>query len=302
MCVKKINLPGWAGLLLILPVLACANAKPTRPPTAIINQLNFDVQTATPTFTPILTLADAPTYTPDPNATPTLTATVATAATLTKTLTATVEPTASPAEAPAAEAPQPPSSPTPAPTPVLSEPLQSGAWDFEEGFDPWRNPHGDTCPVGALGKGWSAFTTRDKYGSACMNRTDWAGNVFSGHNAQEITFAYVGIEAGIFKTAPAIAGHRYTIEAHMRREFSPAKVAMALGVDLTGGADWQATSIQWFPWNEDIDDAWGKTSVTITATGDKMTIFLKGTHPYPEPGGVLRLDAISIIDIGPEGQ
>jgi len=302
MRVIETNLLPWASLLLILPALACAgaNASPTPPPTATaaINQLAFEIQTATPTFTPVLAFVDVPTYTPDPNATPTPVVTP----TLVITATTTAESAQTPIPAEEAAAAAPPATPSPLPTVPLAEPLQGGAWDFEDGFETWRNPHGDTCPAGNLAKGWTAFTTRDRYGSACLNQTNWQANVYSGHNAQEITFAYVGIEAGIFKTAATIPGHRYTIEAYMRREFSPAKVAMSLGVDLSGGGDWQATSVQWFPWNEDVDDAWGKTSVTIKANGDKMTIFLKGSHPYPEPGGTLRLDAISIVDLGPEAQ
>jgi hypothetical protein len=178
--------------------------------------------------------------------------------------------------------------------------LQGGAWDFEDGFQTWPNPYGDACPGSGLANGWTAFSSRDQYGSSCMNETVWKDNVYSGHSAQEITFAYVGVEAGIFKTAPSIPGHRYTIEAHMRREFSPATVQVSLGVDLNGGADWQAESVQWFAWNEDLDDAWAKTSAAVTATGESMTIFIKGTHPYPEPGGTLRLDNVSVVDIGPE--
>jgi hypothetical protein len=63
--------------------------------------------------------------------------------------------------------------------------------------------------------------------------------------------------------------------------------------------DWQAESVMWFPWQEDVDDAWAKTEATLVATGETMTVFINGSHPYPEPGGTLRLDAISIADLGP---
>ena len=86
----------------------------------------------------------------------------------------------------------------------------------------------------------------------------------------------------------------------MRREFSPAKLEVFLGVDLNGSPDWQSDNVQWFPWLEDLDNAWARTEATVTANGETMTIFLKGVHPYPEPGGVLRLDSISIVDNGPE--
>jgi hypothetical protein len=263
-----------------------------------LDQLVFEIQTATPTTAPIQFLADAPTYTPDPKATPTLLLTSTVTATITATLTAApAEPPTPKAAAPAATAVPPTSTPIPLPP---AEPLQGGAWDFEDGFTPWLNPYGDDCPGSGLANGWNAFTSQDQFGSACMNETVWKDNVHSGVSAQEITFAYVGIEAGVYKTAPTIPGHRYTIEAFMRREFSPAKVEVALGVDLNGGTDWQVDSVQWFPWQEDLENAWSRTETTVTATGEVMTIFIKGTHPYPEAGGALRIDSISIVDLGTE--
>jgi hypothetical protein len=283
---------GRASLLLLGPILACSLAKQTPQPTTEFEQLVFEVQTATPTVSLMFEVA---TFTPIPKATntpiPTPTSEIA--------ATVAIEPesTAPPAEA---EPPTPAPPPPPTATVPLAEPLRGGAWDFEDGFQPWANPFADACPGSGLSNGWTAFTSRDQYGSACMNQTVWKDNVHSGESAQEITFAYVGIDAGVYRPAATIPGHRYTIDAHMRREFSPAKVSVFVGVDLAGGTNWEADSVQWFPWNEDVDDAWGATSVTVTATGETMTVFLKGSHPYPEPGGTLRLDNISIVDIGPE--
>jgi hypothetical protein len=296
--VLNTHLLRWvAGLILLLPTFACAVARQTPQPAPTLNQLVFEIQTATPTVTPVLFLAGVPTYTVDPRATPTLLLT----STLTATITATL--TVKPDETPTLEtiAPAVPTSPpTPTPTVPVAEPLRGGAWDFEDGFEVWFNPYGDDCPGSGLANGWTAFSSRDQFGSACMNETVWKDNVHSGVSAQEITFAYVGIEAGVYRTAPSIPGHRYTIEAYMRREFSPAKVEVSLGVDLSGGTDWQAESVQWFPWAEDFENAWARTEATIAATGEAMTIFIKGSHPYPEPGGALRIDSISVVDSGPE--
>ena len=292
----KIDLPWWTAILL-LPTLACALVRQTPQPAPTLAQLNFEIQTATPTITPVRFLADAPTYTPDPRATltPALTATITGTVSLTATteLVETPPPQVVATKAPAAL-------PTPTPTVPPAEPLQGGVWDFEEGFATWQNPYGDVCPGSGLANGWTSFTTRDQFGSACFNETVWQANVHSGISAQEITFAYVGIEAGVFRSMPTIPGHRYTVEAFMRREFSPVKVEVSLGIDPTGGADWQADTVQWFPWLEDVDDAWGRTEATVTATGETMTIFIRGSHAYPEPGGILRLDSIRIVDLGAE--
>ena len=304
----KFNLPILVSFVLLVPVLACTIAKQTPQPAAEVEQLSFEIQTATPTLS---ALFDAPTYTPDPNATatptstPTLSATVTTQPQITQTVEAEPAETES-APAPQAEeaaepAPSPPTAtPEPPPTVPVAEPLQGGEWDFEAGFVPWANPFGDSCDGSGLAIGWSAFTTRDDYGSSCMNQTTWAGNVHSGGSAQEITFAFVGNQAGIYRSAPTTPGHNYTVEAFMRREASPAKVEVSLGIDLTGGTDWQADTVEWFPWNEDLDDEWARTEATISATGDNMTIFIRGNHPFPEPGGALRLDSISVTDLGTE--
>lgn len=289
-----------AVLALFLPLLACALAKQTPQPAPTLEQLAFEIQTATPTLTPVFALVGAPTDTPDPNAATTLV--VSPTVTVTVTVqTDTPPPTDTPLPEPVVAAQEAPAAtPTPAPTVPPVEPVQGGAWDFEEGFSEWPNPYGDRCPGSGLANGWNAFTTRDQFGSSCFNQTVWKGNVNSGESAQEITFAYVGVQAGIFKSIPTTPGHRYTVSAFMKREFSPAKLELALGLDPSSSVDWQAPSVQWFPWDEDKDDAWARTEETITAAGESMTIFIRGSHPYPEPGGTLRLDSISIVDLGPE--
>jgi hypothetical protein len=304
---KNPSLRRQAAILLCLPVLACVLARQTPQPAPTLEQLAFEIQTVTPTFTPVLCLNGAPTDTPDPNATatPTVTAPLTITTSLTPTATQETAPPAptslpEPQEVAAVQPAPIPETPTPAPAVPTAEPVQGGVWDFEEGFSEWGNPYGDRCPGSGLANGWSAFTTRDEFGSSCFNQTVWKGNVNSGESAQEITFAYVGVQAGIFKCMPTTAGHRYTVSAFMKHEFSPAKLEVALGLDAGGGTDWQSPNVQWFPWNEDIDDAWSKTEATITAAGESMTIFIKGSHPYPEPGATLRLDSISITDLGPE--
>lgn len=297
------NVGRWGGfIVLMFTLLACTLARQTPMPAAEVEQINFEIQTATPT---VGFLVGAPTDTPDPDAMPTprLTATIVFTATSEATTTAeivetlaTIEPELEQSIAPEPEAAQP----TLASTVPAAAPLRGGVWSFEDGFAEWRNPFGDACPGSGLANGWSAFTTQDQFGSSCMNKTDWPGNVQSGESAQEITFAYVGVEAGIFRTAATVPGHRYTVEAYMKREFSPAILEVFLGIDITGGTDWQADSVQWFPWDEDLDDQWARTEETVTAAGETMTIFIKGSHPYPEPGGTLRLDSVSIVDVGQE--
>lgn len=302
----KINLLKGAGLILAASTLACTLARQTPQPGPEMQQLSFEVQTATPTTPPVLSLVELTTRTPTPIPTATVEITATEEITSTQSITPTDEaPAAAVVEETAAVVPTEPPVPTATPTePVpTAEPLQGGEWDFEVGFSNWINPYGDACPGAGLANGWTAFTTRDQFGSSCFNQTTWADNVFTGGNAQEITFAYVGNQAGIYKIAPTIPQHQYTVTAHMRREGSPSKVDVFLGIDLSGGTDWQAETVQWSPWNEDFENQWSKTEKIVTATGDSMTIFIQGAHPYPEPGGALRIDSISVVDGGvPAGE
>jgi hypothetical protein len=292
----KFNLFYWASLVLAGSVLACTLAGRAPEPRPALAQLSFEIQTATPTVAPLAEFVEPPTDTPTPLAT----ATSLLTATLTATATVEVAGESSTEAVEAGPAAVPTIPPQPTPTVSLAEPIRGGEWDFEAGFSEWRNPHGDVCPGSGLANGWTAFTTRDQYGSSCMNQTTWQANVYTGVSAQEITFAYVGNQAGVFKSAPTIPGHRYTVEAFMRKEFSPTPVEVFLGIDVSGGVNWEADTVQWFPWDEDFDNEWSRTEETVTATGESVTVFIRGSHAYPEPGGTLRLDSISLVDIGPE--
>jgi len=305
---RKSPPPGLSWLLISATLwlsLACLIGAPA---TAIPpgRSADFEIQTATPTIdhrliTPtveeanavvLIPLGDAPTHTPDPDAPPTL-PTVPSVTPLpattepTEVITPTVEltPTATTAPAPPAVTPDPP--------------LQGGEWDFEANFVPWPNPFGEPCPGAAVAGGWTAFVEQGEYGSSCMNENLYAPNVFSGIKSQEITFDFIAANSGIFRPIPTRPGHRYSIVAYAKHDRSLSPVEMALGVDLTGGTVWNAETVQWFAWDDSAEDTWVETEETVTATGEQMTIFIKGFHPLAEQGGKTVIDNVSITDLGP---
>lgn len=270
---------------------------------------NFEVQTATPTLDPqsiedqaettepdlIAPIADAPTHTPNPN--------VVVAATPTTTLaptptfvplepTAALTPTTVLTQETAAAAP-----PRPAVTP--DPPLQGGDWDFESDYIPWPNPYGEPCPGAAVASGWTAFVEEGPFGSSCLNENLYQPNVFSGVKSQEITFDFIAANSGVFRTIPVKPGHRYSIKAYAKHDHSLSPVEMALGIDLTGETVWNAETVQWFAWDDSAEDTWTETEETVTATGESMTIFIKGFHPLAEQGGKTVIDNVSVTDLGP---
>jgi hypothetical protein len=268
---------------------------------------DFEVQTITPTphqagatrpapveegAAVVAVLGDAPTHTPDPNAPPTVTPRSTATLAATPTTSATIEAALpkSPAATPA------PAKPTVSAT--LDPPLAGGSWDFEANFEPWGNPFGEPCPGASVGSGWVAFTAAGQYGSSCFNENLYQPNVFSGLKSQEITFDFIDAHSGVLRTIPTQIGHQYNIMAYAKHDHSISPIEMALGVDLTGGTEWSAESVQWFPWDGTAEDTWLLTEKTVTATGESMTIFIKGFHPQGDQGGKTVIDNVSVTDLG----
>jgi hypothetical protein len=170
---------------------------------------------------------------------------------------------------------------------------------MEEGFVLGSSPLGEDCGGWAVATGWNAFVTPGNPASSCLNENKNIANVHSGQRSQELTFDFTATTAGIYRTVPVTPGHRYTISAWGKHIQSASPVELALGIDLSGGQDHQAASVQWFPWDEVAEDAWVHTEETITATGPSMTIFLKAHHPQPAQGGATLFDDVSVRDLGP---
>jgi len=135
--------------------------------------------------------------------------------------------------------------------------------------------------------------------SSCLNENKNLDNVYSGQRSQEITFDFVSTEAGIFKLAQTIPGHRYQIEAWGKHVRSESPVELSLGVDLTGGGDWQAATVSWHPWDGAAEDTWVHTQITVRASGETLAVFLKGHHPFAVQGGATLFDDVRVIDLGP---
>ena len=74
---------------------------------------------------------------------------------------------------------------------------------------------------------------------------------------------------------------------------------MYLGVDLSGDTNWQAETVEWFPWDSGLEDTWVATEETVKATSERMTIFIRGHHPVAEQGGKTVVDNVSVTDLGP---
>jgi hypothetical protein len=295
-------------LLVGLIAGGCAPAAPDVLPTPAGTRIVLATATHTPLPTstpqPTLTPTLSPTASPSPSPTPlppTGTDIPPTGTPVPPTATPTLT---SPPPTQAATALPSPTRPRPAATPTTPAqaplpPRQGGEWDMEGGFVPGVSPLGENCPGWAVAVGWSAFVAPGTPASSCLNENKNLENVHSGQRSQEITFDFISAEAGIYRQARTIPGHRYQIEAWGKHIRSQSPVQIFLGVDLAGGQAWQSAAVTWYPWTETAEDIWVHTQVTVRATGENITLFLKGYHPWAAQGGATLFDDVRLTDLGP---
>ena len=170
---------------------------------------------------------------------------------------------------------------------------------MEAGFIPGVSPLGEDCPGWAVASGWQAFLALGEPASSCLNENKNVANIHRGERSQEITFDFISAEAGISKGAQTIPGHRYEIGVWGKHVRSQSPVELTLGVDLTGGENWQAASVEWHPWDETDEGVWVHTQVIVKVSGGNLTVFLKGFHPFAAQGGATLFDDVSVVDLGP---
>jgi hypothetical protein len=170
---------------------------------------------------------------------------------------------------------------------------------MEAGFVPGASPLGEVCPGWTVAVGWRGIVTPGTPASSCLNENKNMANVRSGQRSQEMTFDFISAEAGIYRQAQTIPGHRYRIEAWGKHVHSASPVVLSLGVDQAGGEDWRAPSVTWYAWDETGEDVWVHTEVTVRASGERLTIFLKGYHPSAVQGGATLFDDVRVMDLGP---
>ena len=168
---------------------------------------------------------------------------------------------------------------------------------MEAGFVPGVSPLGEDCPGWAVAVGWQAFLSPGVPASSCLNENKNVANIHSGERSQEITFDFISAEAGILRQAKTVSGHRYQIEAWGKHVRSQSPVELMLGVDLTGGENWQAASVSWTPWDETEEEVWVHTQLVVKATGETLTVFLKGYHPFAAQGGATLFDDVRVVDL-----
>ena len=312
--VRRITLSILLGLaLLAWSINGCRPMRPAPTPTPTKTPRPTFTVTLPPTPAPSLTPTTVPSATDSPTvAPPEPTSTSTTAPSVTETAPPAPTDTPSPTPvipsptAPPATLPPPTSTPVPptltpvppAPTPApTTPPQQGGDWDLEAGFYEWASPYEDF--VGHIANGWSPLIKVYKPDAVPrFNENKFVPNIHSGERSQEISFDYRNGEMGLWRAAAVTPGHRYTVVAWAKYAPSLGGLNLFLGIDLTGGENFVAGTVTWYPWREMTPDQWIATSETVVAAGGRMTIFLRAVHPVAEAGGNTMFDNISLIDEG----
>lgn len=195
------------------------------------------------------------------------------------------------------DAPRPISVPSPTRVSVPPQPArEGGVWDFEGGW--YDRPSGFEGRMDRVAEGWKFFRRRGQFGQPTFNENKNPVNVHRGIRSQEIAFESSDGEAGVLRALDVIPNHRYQISAWGIHYPSPTPIELFLGIDRTGGEDYQAPSVQWFPWNATGEAQWLRTQTEIRASGPRLTIFLKAVHRVAAGGGATLFDDVKIVDLG----
>jgi len=180
---------------------------------------------------------------------------------------------------------------------------------FEEGFGP-----------DGVGLGWNRFDNGGKPNYIYWDDT-WAPVVYDGHHSQGIEIDTKGkpdVEpdryAGIYQTVAVVPGATYELSFHgmMRAMQGDPGVEgygyrVQYGIDYNGGTDWTAVA-DW------IDVGWNviyprtkpgpmlSYSTSITATSDRLTLFIRVWKKWPVGWGELdvNIDGVSLKGPAPE--
>ena len=182
--------------------------------------------------------------------------------------------------------------------------------DFEGGF---QDGFG-------VGYGWGAFSN----GNAVVgwNFDDWDRVVTSGNYSQRMEIKEALDQdryAGIYQTVSVVTGQQYKLSINGLVRSDEGEVSLSdygyrlqYAVDYDGNTAWElvdSTAWQEIPWDEQPlslpeGEAYQTDTydTTITATGDELTIFIRGWKKWINNGaGVFNLDEISFVGPAPDG-
>jgi len=175
------------------------------------------------------------------------------------------------------------STPPPGPGPLVNGDFESAA------------------PGSAVGTGWASFSSGG-YPAAFDVVSD---QVHAGSRAQRVRSLQPTSNdkyAGIHQVVATQAGQTYTVSTWSRTHFAGGIAwdhIARLGIDLAGGSNFEAPSVQWHEFDS-AKDLWHPLERRVTATGTSMTIYLQAWRKWASGGDSFTwFDDVQLIGSGP---
>ncbi len=162
-----------------------------------------------------------------------------------------------------------------------------------------------STPGSALGTGWIAFSSSGYVPTfAVVSGPD---QVHGGSLAQRVTSPQPSSNdkfSGVYQVVATTPGLQYRVRAWNRTHFTGGSAwdhIARLGIDLNGGNDFQASSVQWLEFDS-AKDAWHPLEEVVTATRPSMTIYLESWRKWASGGDSLTwFDDVQVGPNGPPG-
>ncbi|HVO70912.1 MAG TPA: LysM peptidoglycan-binding domain-containing protein [Aggregatilineaceae bacterium] len=180
------------------------------------------------------------------------------------------------------------------------------------GFD---GPYRSFSKMGTVATGWAPWAIPKKAGDPGYVLTPQyrqAANikrVHSAGSAQEFFEVYAVYDAGVYQQVTVPQNAALQFSAFMSawssaldnpdKSDQPSPIRMRVAIDPTGGTDITSSNIVWsaddpFDTDPGVYDTWVQPSVSATAQGTKVTVFVEGAIKNPNAHGSFFVDDASL--------
>lgn len=170
---------------------------------------------------------------------------------------------------------------------------------------------------GTVAAGWSAWNipvpanAPGYVGIALYRQTRNAARVVSGSAAQEMYEFFAIYDGGVYQTVNTTAGTSYQFSTSVYIwstalededvSAEPSPVTVQIGIDPSGGTNGSAASVQYSaatPYQSADYDKYRAFTKTVTATGSKVTVFIRVAFTQPVQSNHVYIDNASLRATG----
>lgn len=189
---------------------------------------------------------------------------------------------------------------------------RGGEFDFEQGFVFYQPSIFGDRPYDEVGKGWGYWGQRamflpphDRHGHPNFNGNQFAPNVSSGRNSQEITMTSANGDAITWKHFSVPVGRkiRCRLDAITTPSETELELRHAIGqgppISFVGVTDPYRVGLTWSDWNiRDTSNHFATYAAETVAASESLTYYLWVRHYWATPSGAtLCFDNLVVSDV-----